>query len=58
MHYKDTQLVNTELYSIRFLNEEVDSASFVSLGSKEDGKDGVVWLYIDIVDFSTCFVLK
>ena len=33
MHYKDTQLVNTELYSIRFLNEEVDSASFVSLGT-------------------------
>ena len=33
MHYKDTQLVNNELYSIRFLNEEVDSASFVLLGS-------------------------
>ena len=26
--------------------------------SKEDGKDGVVWLYIYTVDFSTCFVLS
>ena len=29
-----------------------------AISTKEDGKDGVVWLYIYTVDFSTCFVLK
>ena len=33
MHYKDTQLVNTELYSIRFLNEEVDSGALFHWGA-------------------------